>query len=406
MTAFLEDLHAAADDAAIVEAFLPTACAQNHAANLTLLPNGELLCVWFGGTQEGLPDISIYLSRLSPGAHRWSDPVKLSNDAARSEQNPVLFQAPDGKLWLLYTSQSFGNQETAVVRYRISQDAGQTWGDIGTLIDDPGTFIRQPIVVRDDGAWLLPIFRCRVLQGEKWDGSHDSSAVLISRDEGRSWRERVVPASTGCVHMNIVRGREGFLALYRSRWADRIYRSHSADGAIWSAPEPTELPNNNSSIQATRLFSGALAVVFNESSAAQATERRVSLYDEIDDGSAKREAPPTDTSARRAFWGAPRAPMTIALSDDDGQTWPWRRSFAFGDGYCLTNNSEDKRNRELSYPSIVQSRDGIIHVAFTHFRQRIRYVRLTEAWVRSGVRHGDAVIAASDSGKWSVSDGC
>lgn len=34
------------------EAFLPTDCVQNHAANLLELDNGDVLCVWFGGTQE------------------------------------------------------------------------------------------------------------------------------------------------------------------------------------------------------------------------------------------------------------------------------------------------------------------------------------------------------------------
>jgi len=87
------------------EAKLPTYCPQNHASNLLLLKNGDILCVWFSGTQEGMADISIYLSRLKPGETEWPLPVKLSEDPAKSEQNPVLFMAPDGKLWLMWTSQ-------------------------------------------------------------------------------------------------------------------------------------------------------------------------------------------------------------------------------------------------------------------------------------------------------------
>jgi predicted neuraminidase len=48
----------------------------------------------------------------------------------------------------------------------------------------------------------------------------------------------------------------------------------------------------------------------------------------------------------------------------------------------MTNNSADRRNREYSYPSIVQSQDGALHIAFTWFRQKIKYVRVDEAWVR------------------------
>ena len=47
-----------------LDAFLPSPCVQNHAANIMPLRNGDLGCVWFGGTQEGMPDISIYFSRL------------------------------------------------------------------------------------------------------------------------------------------------------------------------------------------------------------------------------------------------------------------------------------------------------------------------------------------------------
>ena len=53
------------------EALLPTPTVQCHAANLAFLPNGDLACVWFGGTQEGVSDISIYLSRLVAGTDRW-----------------------------------------------------------------------------------------------------------------------------------------------------------------------------------------------------------------------------------------------------------------------------------------------------------------------------------------------
>jgi predicted neuraminidase len=47
----------------------------------------------------------------------------------------------------------------------------------------------------------------------------------------------------------------------------------------------------------------------------------------------------------------------------------------------MTNNSADRLNRELSYPSIVQTPDDQVHVAYTHHRQRIRHVVLTESWI-------------------------
>lgn len=370
--------------AGLVADDLPAPTIQCHAANLMPLPDGSLGCVWFGGTQEGVSDIAVWFSRLEGG--RWSVPAQLSDDAERSEQNPILFPAPDGALWLLHTAQRSGHQDTAVVRCRQSRDGGMTWGAAEQLLPEPGIFVRQPVVVHG-GRWLLPVFHCRTTPGVRWSGDHDDSAVMVSTDQGRSWTEHAVPGSLGCVHMNIVPGRDAdtLLAFYRSRWADHVYRSVSTDGGLtWSAPQPTPLPNNNSSIQVTRLASGRLAIVYNAISAAQATERRTSLYDELDgeEGDAGYAAPPAGT--RTAFWGTPRAPMTLALSDDDGLSWPHRLDLETGDGYCMTNNSAEQRNRELSYPSVAQTADGVIHVAYTHHRQRIRHLALSEQQVLQG----------------------
>jgi predicted neuraminidase len=72
--------------------------------------------------------------------------------------------------------------------------------------------------------------------------------------------------------------------------------------------------------------------------------------------------------------------MTLAISTDSGRHWT-RRNVEIGDGYCMTNNSRDQTNRELSYPSIKQTADGALHIAFTFHRRAIKYVRVTEAWV-------------------------
>ncbi|KAB2492832.1 sialidase family protein [Priestia endophytica] len=369
------------------EAYLPSDCIQNHAANLLVLDNGDLLCTWFAGTQEGIPDIHIYMSRLKKGESSWSKAVKVSDDPTRSEQNPVLFKAPDEKVWLLYTAQKSGNQDTAIVRYRISEDNGHSFGPIKTLFDQEGTFIRQPIVVLDNGEWLLPVFYCHTTKGRKWTGHRDTSAVKISKDEGNTWEEYEVPNSTGCVHMNIEKLDDGtLLALFRSRWADYIYSSYSTDnGRTWSDPKPTELPNNNSSIQFTKLANGHLALVFNKMNAENCTERRASLYDDIEDEENEENVVAEaveDSGEREAFWGAPRAPMTVAISEDNGVTWPFVKDIEIGDGYAMTNNSKDKLNREYSYPSIKQGSDGNLHIAFTYFRQTIKYVQLTEEEIK------------------------
>ncbi|KRK80886.1 sialidase family protein [Companilactobacillus nodensis] len=361
---------------------LPKSGIQSHASNLLILDNGDTLCVWFSGTQEGMSDISIFLSRMNNGEETWSEPIRMSSNEGRSDQNPMLFHAPNGDIWLMYTSQDGGNQDTAIVEYRISHDEGKTWDDQKILFNgEQGVFIRQPIVVTDNGEWLLPIFHCVVKNdGKAWDGSYDYSTVRVSSDEFKTFKEYEVPNSLGCVHMDIEKLKSGrYIGLFRSRWADNIYRSYSEDGKTWSEPEKTELPNNNASIQATVLDDGDLVMVFNYSSAKDATSRRTSLYS---DGLEDKDAD-EDSDVPRAFWGAPRAPITVAISEDEGKTWPFKKNIAEGDGYALTNDSKNKKNREFSYPSIKVAKNGNIDVTFTYFRQKIAFVELTEDWIKS-----------------------
>jgi predicted neuraminidase len=77
--------------------------------------------------------------------------------------------------------------------------------------------------------------------------------------------------------------------------------------------------------------------------------------------------------------------MTLAVSTDGGRSWT-KRNVETGDGYCMTNNSRDQTNRELSYPSIKQTADGALHMAFTFHRRAIKHVCVTEPWVMRAAR--------------------
>lgn len=361
------------------ECFIPSATPQCHASNLLLLKNGDLLCVWFGGTQEGKPDISIYLSRLPAGSQTWTEAKKVTFDDSRSEQNPVLFETPSQGIWLLYTSQNLGDQDSAVVKRQISNDEGRSWGEPDILFADPGTFIRQPVVILEDGSWVVPTFKCRTEPGMRWVGNDDISAIRVSRDEGRTWSEKEVPDSFGAVHMAIRQLQDkSYLALYRSRWADNIYSSTSTNGVDWSKPVATELPNPNAGICFEVLPTGRVLAVYNHSSKANAQGRREGLYDDIAEASDVRENQGARHAGKEAFWGAPRAPLCIAWSDDSGTSWR-HKVLEDGDGFCLTNNSQQKLNRELSYPSVALDPDGTVHIAFTYWRQKIKYVQLDPA---------------------------
>ena len=363
------------------DAFLPSPCVQNHAANLAFLADGTLTCVWFGGTMEGMGDISVHLSRLAPGADRWSEPEQLSDDPAKSEQNPLIFTAPDGLVWLLFTSQTAGKQDGAVVKCRISDDGGRSFGPVRVLCDVPGTFVRQPIVVNGAGDWLLPVFRCVSVPGRRWTGDEDTAAVLVSTDAGSTWTMRAVPDSLGAVHMNIVPlGGGRMAAFYRDRYAEAVRTSRSEDdGASWSAPVPTDLPNNNSSVQALRLQDGRIGIVYNHVNATMSADRRLSLYDEIEGEDEAAGEPAPAPAGRSAVWGVPRAPLSLAISDDDGRSFRRILDLDSGSGSCLSNNSSEMKNREFSYPSIAEAPDGTVFVAYTVYRRAIKVVRLERA---------------------------
>ncbi|MEZ5476499.1 MAG: exo-alpha-sialidase [Thiolinea sp.] len=348
-------------------ALLPSPAIQNHAAFLSHDHAGNLECVWFGGSLEGKSDICVYRSCLKNS--QWTEAEQLSFDETRSEQNPIVFRPDEKRSLLIHTAQPGGKQDECVARMR---DIGQQAHDLSLPL---GTFVRATPMIRPaDQAWLLPLFHCTPQAGAKWTGRHDTASVAISVDQGATWRVVAVPGSVGCVHMTLVpKTATHYLAFFRRRQADFIYRSESLDaGESWSEPVPTVLPNNNSSIAAIRLSDGRLAICCNPINKDMSNDRRTSLYDELGDDSR-----PDADGGCQVVWGVPRAPLIVAVSEDEGSSFPVQILVANSDGRCLSNNSIDGENHELSYPAIAENSEGGLDVAFTLHRRAIAHVRLS-----------------------------
>jgi predicted neuraminidase len=347
---------------------IPTRCPSNHASNLLELDNGDFLCTWFAGSMEGSSDISIYLSRFDRGRGEWGDAVKMSDDAGRSEQNPALFSHPSGEVWLLYTAQEKTDQGTALVRIRRSSDGGSTWGETRDLFTQAGTFIRHPPVVNPSGLLLLPIWRSNIRNAF----GDDPSLVQVSGDGGASWETVDVPDSRGCVHMDILENCR--VAFFRRRRADAVFRSTSNDGGLtWTAPQPTNLPNNNSSVQARALQDGRIAIVYNDNkSTGSARESSVPPWVRDKEAFLAR-CEVTDTSA---IWGVPRNPLVISVSTDLGLTW--RKELVLEADAELRSVRDEKGAfiGDYSYPSIIQTRDGQVQVSYSYLRDYIKHVTL------------------------------
>ena len=166
-----------------------------------------------------------------------------------------------------------------------------------------------------------------------------------------------MPGSRGRVHANVVELEPGHLAAFmRSREADNIYRSESLDnGDTWTVPVPTPLPNNNSSISALKLQSGRVAIAYNPTCT-------------------------PDPKPGKAAWPGLRCPVAVALSEDGGLTFPIIRWMERGEGYMGEENKTN--NRQYEYPYLMQSRDGMLHLAYAAYtRKGVKYMRFSEEGV-------------------------
>lgn len=125
-----------------------------------------------------------------------------------------------------------------------------------------------------------------------------------------------------------------------ARSKDRaVVQAWSTDnGKTWSDLTPTCLPNNNSGTDAVTLKNGRQLIVYNH------------------------VLPPADAKNGK---GA-RTPLNIAYSKD-GTTW-----------YAALI-LEDSPISQYSYPSIIQSKDGMVHVVYTWRRKKIKYVKIDPA---------------------------
>ena len=114
-------------------------------------------------------------------------------------ENPSLFAGNDGAVWAIYTAQKDRQagkdnmQFTSQIRVQKSTDGGKTWGPYETLFAREGSFCRQPIQVLSNGRWIFANWLCT----DSPDGlSGDPTALQISDDEGKTWRQGLPEQAT------------------------------------------------------------------------------------------------------------------------------------------------------------------------------------------------------------------
>ena len=129
-----------------------------HPASIAELDNGDLYLVYYGGKGEYAPNTGVFGSRLVHGKHKWSAPQLIARDPFRSVGNGVIWQAPEGDVWLFYVVRWGDTWSTSRIQAKISHDGAKTWSDSFVLAADEGDMVRGSPIVLDNGEYLLTIY--------------------------------------------------------------------------------------------------------------------------------------------------------------------------------------------------------------------------------------------------------
>ena len=313
-----------------------------HASTIAETADGDLVVACFGGSYEGCEDVCIWVTRLTKGAFMWTAPVVaangLMNDSVRKAcYNPVLQPMPNGELWLFFKIGSCVADWTGWLTK--SRDGGKTWsareplpeGFLGPTKNKPlllGDRLLCPSSTEKDG-WRIH-FEILDLNTGEWHkvGPVKGANALTTMDKGK---RNAKPQEIMCIQPTLLRLPDGSIkALCRTK-NGRIATTTSHDGGeTWSKVTLTDLPNNNSGIDAVALNDGNYILVYNPATVKPGKEM------------------------------GPRSSLAVAVSDDAVH---WHM--------IMESKESTAPQGELSYPSVIQGSNGHIYITFTWLRQCI-----------------------------------
>lgn len=297
-----------------------------HASSIVELGNGKMMATWFGGTEEKNPDVTIWLSVFENG--KWGEISQIA-DGIQNESlrypcwNPVLFKHSSGKLFLFYKVGPNPREWWGEMRY--SSDDGKSWSASEKLPQDQLGPVRAKPMEMSNGDLLCP-------SSIEYTNSNWRVQMEIYKPGTNSWDKMMVDRDSefAVIQPTILRHSDTRLQILCRSKQNRIVEAWSEDdGRSWGKLSATSLPNPSAGIDAVTTFNGAHLLVYNPT----------------EDG-------PND-----------RAKLSLAISGD-GKSWR--------DVYRL----EDQQRGEFSYPAMVQTSDGLMHITYTWHREKIKHVVL------------------------------
>ncbi|MGC8828328.1 MAG: sialidase family protein [Verrucomicrobiia bacterium] len=296
---------------------------QCHSSTIVQTRSGKIFAAWFGGTREGSKDVCIWLARYED--ERWTKPIKVADGVqyitADGKEfrypcwNPVLFQPSKGPLLLFYKVGPSPDLWWGMLM--TSGDDGITWSAPVRLPEGIIGAVKNKPVELADGT---------ILCGSSTEDKGWRVHFELTRDFGKRWIRTADinnPQKLSAIQPAILKHPSGKLqALGRSRQG-RIWESWSLDGGMnWTEPALLDLPNPNSGIDAITLKNGLHVLVYNKTPKG-------------------------------------RTPLNVAISKD-GRGWQ--------DVLVLENEVG-----EFSYPAVIQSSDGLLHITYTWKRISIMH---------------------------------
>ncbi|MFO1022895.1 MAG: FAD-dependent oxidoreductase [Planctomycetales bacterium] len=307
-----------------------------HASTIAETRDG-LVAAWFGGTAESNPDVGIWVSLHRNG--KWGPTVEVVNGVQPDGKryacwNPVLFQPKSGPLMLFYKVGV--NPRTWWGMLTKSKDGGLTWSAPQKLPDGFLGPIKNKPVQLPNGDILCPSSTER----ERDSGTSASPEWQIhferTSDLGQTWTKSTPSIFNGINSIQpsiLFLGGDELLSVGRTRRQDYIFSVRSLDmGKTWGAMYLNALPNPGSGTDAVTLRDGRQLIIYNHTTRG-------------------------------------RSPLNLAISRD-GKTWE----------AALTLENEPKQ--EFSYPAIIQTADGLVHMTYTWKRQRIKHVVVDPAQIK------------------------